>query len=162
MSNKITIRQATQSDSSVVGGLVFELLKELFPDHYASLDCKSVEESAHKILSSDTRVWAFLAKSGECDYAGVLTLNECAAIYAGGFFGEISELYIKPKYRSRGVGELLISAATNFGRDRGWSNIEVGAPDVPRWQRSVDFYTRNGFEEVGPRLDLNIASNKGA
>ncbi len=30
--------------------------------------------------------------------------------------------------------------------------LEVGAPSVPKWQRTVDFYLRNGFEEVGPRL----------
>lgn len=29
---------------------------------------------------------------------------------------------------------------------------EVGAPAVPRFQRTVNFYVRNGFVEVGPRL----------
>ena len=157
MSNEIYVQQATPAEACVVGGLVCELLKELFPDHYGTLGRESVEESARKVIDQ-TRVWAFLAKTGDGHYAGVLTLNECAAIYAGGSFGEISELYVKSEYRSLGVGELLIAAASEFGRERGWSNIEVGAPDVPRWQRSVDFYLRNGFEEVGPRLDLNIKS----
>jgi hypothetical protein len=38
------------------------------------------------------------------------------------------------------------------GHTRHWSMIEVGAPDVPRWQSTVDFYLRRGFVEVGPRL----------
>jgi hypothetical protein len=37
--------------------------------------------------------------------------------------------------------------------------LEVGAPDVPRWQRTVDFYKRNGFKEVGPRLYLPLSEN---
>ena len=36
--------------------------------------------------------------------------------------------------------------------------IEVGAPSVPAWQRTIDFYLRHGSEEVGHRLDLGIKS----
>ena len=32
--------------------------------------------------------------------------------------------------------------------------MEVGAPDLPSWQRSYDFYLNHGFKEVGPRLEL--------
>ena len=34
--------------------------------------------------------------------------------------------------------------------------IEVGAPDLPRWQRTVDFYKRYGFTEIGPRLAFDL------
>jgi hypothetical protein len=34
--------------------------------------------------------------------------------------------------------------------------LEVGAPDAPRWQKSIDFYIRCGFEEIGPRLFLPL------
>lgn len=58
-------------------------------------------------------------------------LNECAVINSGGRFGEISELYVTPEYRAKGVGARWIEAAAAFGRDRGWPNLEVGAPRVP-------------------------------
>lgn len=64
----------------------------------------------------------------------------------------IVELYIAPTYRSQGVGALLLDRAIAFARTRGWSRLEVGAPDQPRWSRTVDFYRRQGFVEVGPRL----------
>ena len=48
---------------------------------------------------------------------GVVTLNECAAIYSGGRFGEISELYVVPDYRSKGVGAMLMEAAVALGRE---------------------------------------------
>ena len=65
-------------------------------------------------------------------------------------------MYVVPDYRSKSVGALLIETAISFGRERGWPDIEVGAPSPPRWQRTVDFYLRHGFEEVGPRLDLEL------
>jgi GNAT superfamily N-acetyltransferase len=87
-------------------------------------------------------------------------LNECAAIYAGGRFGEISEIYVVPDGRSKKVGALLIEAAAAFGRKREWPFIEVGAPSVPAWQRTVDFYLKRGFEEIGPRLQLTLDAAK--
>ena len=89
---------------------------------------------------------------GTGDIGGVVGLNECKAIYAHGAFGEIAELYVEPRFRSAGVGGQLVEAAVAHGRSRNWSMLEVGAPDVPRWQSTVDFYVRRGFVEVGPRL----------
>jgi hypothetical protein len=50
MSNEIYVQQATQAEACVAGGLVCELLKELFPDQYGTLDRESVEESARKVI----------------------------------------------------------------------------------------------------------------
>jgi len=81
-----------------------------------------------------------------------MTLNECAAIYAGGKFGEISELYVCPEMRSKGIARQFLDHAQIEAVDRGWKRIEVGAPGQPEWQRTLNFYLHNGFEEVGPRL----------
>jgi hypothetical protein len=39
---------------------------------------------------------------------------------------------------------------------------EVGAPAVPRFQRTVNFYVRNGFVEVGPRLSHALQRDRPA
>jgi GNAT superfamily N-acetyltransferase len=59
-----------------------------------------------------------------------------------------------PEKRSAGVAKLLVDATTALGRERSWSRVEVGAPPQPAWERSLKFYLRNGFIEVGPRLQL--------
>ena len=87
---------------------------------------------------------------------GVITLNECASIYASGRFGDISEFYVRPRFRGLAVGKRLLEAAVQFARQRGWSRLEVGAPEVPKWQRSVTFYRQAGFSEVGPLLKLEL------
>ncbi|AZV78091.1 GNAT family N-acetyltransferase [Parasedimentitalea marina] len=92
-----------------------------------------------------------LAQWGETP-VGVMMLNPCAAIYAGGRFGEISELFVLPEWRSKGVAAELLKAATTLGAKMGWKRLEVGAPNQPEWSRTLDFYCDNGFDEVGPRL----------
>ncbi len=154
MKSEVAVRQASSKEFERVGHLVYELLTELYPDtaHKRSV----FVDTARTLLTGSGGVWSFLATTPDDRDVGVVTLNECAAIYAGGRFGEISEFYVVPGFRSKGVGALLVEAAVAFGRERGWPDIEVGAPSVPTWQRTVDFYLRHGFEEVGPRLDLTL------
>ena len=155
MQPEIHVRQAGPVDCERVGHLVCELLTELYPE--VAVEREEFVDTARTLLADGGGVWSFLAATTPDDRdVGVVTLNECAAIYAGGRFGEISEFYVTPGFRSKGVGALLIEAAVAFGRERGWRDIEVGAPSVPTWQRTVDFYLRHGFEEVGPRLDLTL------
>lgn len=154
MGSEYRVVPAAPADAERVGRLTFDLLDELFPELGYQLD--GCVEAAASLLADGTGVWAFVAIGPDEQDVGVVTLNECAAIYAGGRFGEISELYVAPDHRSSGVGAQLVAAAAGFGRERGWPDLEVGAPGVPAWQRTVDFYLRNGFEEVGPRLDLRL------
>ncbi|WP_164661739.1 GNAT family N-acetyltransferase [Tropicibacter sp. Alg240-R139] len=141
------VREARPDETPVVARLVAKLLSEL---DGASVDPISVALSAEAVLGLPA-VTAFLAVAGD-EAVGVLVLNECAAIYAGGLFGEISELYVDPDWRSTGVASLLVQAARTLGQERGWKRLEVGAPPQPDWARTLGFYQREGFEEVGPRL----------
>ncbi len=150
----ITIRQAKSPDVDVVAELVHALLSELIAPGAELPKLGVVRASAVSVLNEDSGVWAFLAMDKQGDAVGILTLNECASIYAGGPFGEISELYVAPQTRSEGIGPELLKSAIEFGRTRRWGRLEVGAPDVPRWNRTVSFYLNNGFVEVGPRLKL--------
>ena len=154
MTSSIVVHQAGSNDAERVGQLAYNLIAELYPD--TEFKQEFFTDAARALLDRGVGVWAFLATADDARDVGLVTLNECAAIYAGGHFGEISELYVVPDYRSKRVGALLIETAVSFGRKRGWPNLEVGAPRPPAWQRTVDFYLRHGFEEVGPRLDLEL------
>lgn len=152
MSDTLRIHQATTDDAPVVADFVRRLLLELFdvdrgPD--------AMEQTARDLLASTDLFTAFIARSDDAP-VGVLTLATCVSVYAGGRFGEIAELCVNPHARSTGVGQTLIDAAAAYGRDRGWSRIEVGAPPADRWARTVSFYERCGFTEIGPRLGLSL------
>ena len=149
------IRMAEADDCEIVATLVHELITELLAPQVPAVSLGDFVETAHELLSGST-VWALLAEPDPGHAVGVLTLNECAAIYASGRFGEISELFVQPSFRSQRVGESLLRSAVEFGCSRGWKRIEVCAPSVPPWGRTVEFYGRNGFAQVGPRLKLPL------
>ena len=130
--------------------------KELWEEHANKLDKKTFIKSAEGLINSKSNFWAFLAKNENNKPIGVITLSECYAIYAGGKFGEIMEIFIYPEYRSKGVGHQLIEFSKSFAQEQNWKILEVGSPAQPRWSRTFDFYIREGFTEIGPRLELSI------
>ena len=155
MESDLRIVEAESKDSDLVGQMVHDLLMELFAEQSHHFPIEKIKKAASDLLKPGSLVWSFLAFDGH-EIVGMINLNECSAIYAGGKFGEITEMYVRPKYRSKGVGEKLIEKATAFAKKRSWRVIEVGAPDVPRYQKAVDFYLRTGFSTVGPRLERYV------
>lgn len=153
MNKDFTIRTATPADYNAVGSLTWDLLFELSPEWVAEQSRETYVETSNTLLSKGENFWALVAEFNG-DIIATLNINECAAIYAGGAFGEISEFYIKPEFRSKGVGAGLIEAAKSFGADKGWTILEVGAPSPEQWQRTIDFYLKNGFTAIGPRLEI--------
>lgn len=142
------VRKAEKDDAATVAKFVHALLNELSDGEGPSLEL--VMKRAHEVLAKES-VSAFIAFIGD-EPVGALTVNECAAIYAGGTFGEISELYVLPEMRSKGVAPNLLRHAQLHAAEQEWTRIEVGAPEQPEWQRTLSFYLNNGFVEVGPRL----------
>ena len=148
----VSIRRATVRDAVYVGRFVDALLMELSgsPSRYDER-----VETANRLLALGDRIFGFLAFERE-EPVALMMISESAAIYAGGMFGVITELYVIPEQRSAGVAKMLIDAAASLGRQRAWRQIEVGAPHQPAWERTLKFYLRAGFVEVGPRLKLAL------
>ena len=153
MTTNTHIRFAKADEADTIAHLVVAMEQELWPE--SEIDEDAFVQGAESLLgTSDRHFWAMVAENDNREIVGVLTLNECAAIYAAGKFGEIMEIYILPELRSEGIGAQLIAQAKSFGRERGWPCLEVGAPAPLKWQQTYDFYIREGFREIGPRLEL--------
>jgi GNAT superfamily N-acetyltransferase len=148
----VSIRRATVRDAASVGRFVDALLMELSG---SPSRCDERVETANRLLALGDRIFGFLPFE-EKEPIGVMMISESAAIYADGMFGVITELYVVPERRSARVAKLLIDAAASLGHARSWRRIEVGAPRQPAWERSLKFYLRTGFIEVGPRLKLPL------
>jgi GNAT superfamily N-acetyltransferase len=132
---EFSIRAASTDDAEVVGALVARLLGELYPDLQDLYRLETLIPITRDLLKS-ANVFGLVARNPAGETVGVLMLNQCEAIYAFGRFGEISELYVDPRHRSSGLGAALLQAAVSVARSRCWSMLEVGAPDVPRWQKN--------------------------
>lgn len=150
------VRRIEAGDAAVAGDFVHRLLTELAPDRAAAFKNVDFADRASRLLAPGGGAWGFLALDDDGGPLGALLLGECSAIYAGGAFGVITELYVLPERRSEGVAPPLLEAARAFAHERGWTHLEVTAPPLPEWRRTVDFYRRNGFIEIGPRLKRTI------
>lgn len=151
----ITIHPATPSETEIVLTFVEKLLVELSDegDEFSGLDR---EKTLQDIAATADRFHPFLAKNEQGEVIGVMTVVESFAIYAGGNYGVIDELYVAPAYRAHGVGAQFIEAVKALGREKGWARVDVTAPPEEKWRRTVAFYERQGFVFTGPKLRLRI------
>lgn len=151
----IEIVEAGENDADLVAIMVYELLRELNEGKTRQSD-EEIHAVCRQLLEEDTRFAALLALDSNRRPVGAMTLTEAVALYAGGKFGIIMELYVTPGQRSTGVGERLVKQAIEMGKERGWSLLEVNAPGGERWDRTRAFYAREGFKVIGPFMKLEL------
>ena len=82
------------------------------------------------------------------------TLGESFSIFAHGKYGIINELWVNEKFRSKGVGKTVIQEILKIGSERNWKRIDVSAPPDEKWDRTFNFYIKNGFTLTGRKLKV--------
>lgn len=153
MNTHFTIRRTMAEDAPLVAGMVDELLTEIMQaigEQAFDVTPAGTASLLREFLDGD-RYIVFTAFSGDGRPAGFIALYESCALYAGGTFGTIPELYVRPEFRSSGLGQALLSEAKRFGETRGWTRLEVTTPPLPEFDRTVAFYEREGFSVTGGR-----------
>jgi len=150
--------RAMQSDLPEVLRLVERLLAELADetDEFAGLDRERTLSDLERERQANGFVALLARNDGGGAAIGVLTLTETFAIYAGGRYGVIDELYVEPAHRSAGIGRLLLEEAVAVARERGWRRLDVTAPPGAAWSRTIAFYEANGFVFTGPKLRRTV------
>lgn len=149
---KFTIEKAQKKDYVIVLHLLTALYSEL-GEEAESLKFLS-EDFLDKILQSG-RTEVFLIKD-EDSTIGVFTLTESHAIYAGGKYGVMDEMFIELSCRSKGVGRQVIEFSRELAKESKWKRIDVTAPTEERWERTSRFYEKNGFVFTGPKYKLRL------
>jgi len=151
--NQFTIRRATLADAEAVASMVGELLSEIMAAIGVPAFDVAFEKTAERLLNflETGRYVVFVAIDGYGETVGFIALHESCALYAGGVFGTIPELYVLSECRSLGVGRGLLEAAVQFGKSCGWRRLEVTPPPLPEFDRTLAFYEQEGFEVTGGR-----------
>ena len=128
----VSIRHGTDQDLPTVVAFLRELYSEL-GEEAESLAWLSEE------LVADLRRKGTLIFVAELEgrVAGLATLTRTQAIYAGGEYGVIDEMYVAPEARSLGVGAKLVEACVDEAKVQGWKRLDVTAPTEERWVRTV-------------------------
>lgn len=140
---------------SMIGELLDEIV-QLSGQGFSEFDESSTLRLMAEGISSGN-CWVWVAKEAQ-QLVGLISLSESFALYAGGKFGTITELYIRKPHRSKKVGERLIHEATQFAKQMNWQRLEVTTPPLPEFSRTLNFYQSNSFQiSGGCKLKLSIS-----
>ena len=148
----IKFREATVNDSEVIGSLVVDLtteICELTDTKHFDIDLKSTIQRCHELINDGN--YAAILGFNESKVVAVVTMSETYALYAGGKIGVIQEFYISPEFRASGLGSVLVGQVKNYGKKHKWSCIELCTPPLPAFERTLNFYQKNGLNPVGGR-----------
>lgn len=150
----IRIVRAEPTHAAVIAEMVGELLQEIMTaigSKVFSFDLRAAETRVRTWLGNGTyTVFIAYSDSGN-EGMGFLALYESFALYAEGAFGTIPELYVRPPFRSQGVGARLLAEARQFATARRWTRLEVTTPPLPQFERTLAFYERHNFSISGGR-----------
>ncbi len=155
--NEINIKKASFKEIETIVNLIAELLIDFNNKNNSNfiVDKHSLKETTTKLIAREN-FGAFIAYDFENKAIGLITITEAFAIYNGGDFGVITELYVNRNSRSKGIGKLLLKSVFDFSKTMNWSKIEVGAPNAEEWPRTIEFYKRSGFKQKGPKLRIDL------
>lgn len=162
MSKRLHIARAQQHEIPAVLALIEALLAELGGEgqEFAGFDRDKLFRDLHHDLSQTPeagRFIALLALDESGTPVGVLTLSPCFAVYAGGEYGIVQEMYVLPAHRGMGVGRMLVESAAAFARERQWCRLDVTCPEDDSGE-VVRFYERMGFTFTGSKLRLLVSA----
>ena len=83
------------------------------------------------------------------------TLTESRAIFGGGRYGVLDEIYTQRKYRSQHGNVDLKPEIREIAIKKGWGRIDVAAP-TDAWYRTVRFYRNQRFRLTVPKFKYVI------
>lgn len=148
----IEIESATKNDSEVIVKLLSELYLEL-GEEKESITFLTGEFIRFTINTEVTKI--YLVRQDH-QYIGIFTLTESQAIYAGGKYGIIDEMYISPDYRQKKIGEKILKYILQIALKNKWKRVDVTAPTEEKWIRTREFYEKNGFVFTGPKYKFKL------
>lgn len=129
----MVIRQASLSDAFYIQQLLGQLG---YPD-------ASLEMVSQKIQLHDGGDYHLLVAEHESEVIAFISLHRFEFLHAQGKIGRITAFCVEERYRSKGVGKLLLAAAEKHLIEQGCTKLEVTS-NLAR-ERTHQFYLQNGY-----------------
>lgn len=137
----VFVRKPRASDFQRLLGLI----REYYRYDGLRFDAKSVGPALRKLLRDESlgRVWMIHQGSEVAGYV-ILTFNY--DLEFGGLQGIVTDLFLREKYRGRGLGKKAIDCVEEYCRSRGISAIEL---QVEHENNAAQvFYRKLGFQRL--------------
>lgn len=145
---ELSIEVAQPHEVFAILELIEELLMELEDERVAIpwVNREKLHADIRRNLDTESgtkygpgRLMAILAKDANGVAIGVLTLVESFALYAGGEYGVIDEMYVRPEYRDGDVERQLLDEAVAIATRRKWFHLDITGREGDRNERATRF-----------------------
>lgn len=147
------VRSATVRDVDGIGIAAEELLLELGGKPPFAV---ALRDAIEELIGDPSLGVLVVAETDQGEIVGFLGASWQMAVRIPGRYGLIQELWVRPDWRSRQIGEQLLALLAEEASRREIERIEVGLPSerFAGLEATEAFYARNGFEPVGTRMRL--------
>lgn len=150
------IRRATADDAAIMAQLRDEMATEMRPDDPHDPTFRERLRQYWAEMLPDERVIAWLAEE-EGAVVGMTALllhHHPPRPFGERRRGYVTSVYVVPAYRRRGIGQALMEAAQEYGREHGLQRLELRTSEQGR-----SLYAALGFE---PKEVLMLSLEEGS
>ncbi|WP_080929572.1 GNAT family N-acetyltransferase [Tritonibacter mobilis] len=145
----IYVRKADAGEIHTLALLCVEFSNEVAPGRVTKLSIQDFEVAINTLTKRNGNVYVAVSRSSS-RILGFMAIAEREALISGGGYLELSDLYVVPDERNRGIGRLMIEYAKSICRIRNIDRLTLstGVPDHSSAPNTL--YVRQGFEFIGP------------
>jgi GNAT superfamily N-acetyltransferase len=139
---EIRVRAASEADVS----LIFAFIRELAEYERLSHEVVATEDSLREWLFGERPVAEVLIGESGGDAAGFALFFHSFSTFLGKPGIYLEDLYVRPEFRSRGIGRALLNHLARLARQRGYGRLEWSVLD---WNEpAIGFYRGIGASPV--------------
>ncbi|MCF0053525.1 GNAT family N-acetyltransferase [Dyadobacter sp. LJ53] len=138
---RITIRQAGESDKTIVYDMICRLENMV-------MDVAGFDFAFDKNIKNPD-IGYFIAELN-AKPVGMVSCHIQPLLHHAALVSEIQEMYVEREYRSQQVGKALMQHVTDFAKSKGSIQMEVTSRNVR--EQAHRFYQREGFEKSHVKL----------
>ena len=104
-------------------------------------------------LLNNSEAFSVIARDGERE-VGYVAASQKNIDYRKSKYLEIENMGVIPEYRSLGVGKMLMEECFKWAKENGYQKVFVNTYVANK--EAVQFYIKNGFEEIDISLEKNL------
>lgn len=154
MNNKLVIRNAVPTDTSVI----LELIKELADYEKLSNEVTATAQDLQNNLFAENTFIEVLIAEYEYKPAGYALFFYNFSTFTGKPGLYLEDLFVKPAFRNLGIGKALLERIIKLAKDRNCGRVEWSVLD---WNESaIDFYKSRGAVPMEGWTIFRLSENK--
>jgi GNAT superfamily N-acetyltransferase len=152
--NRLKIRKAKMKDVP----LIYSLIKELADYEKLSHEVSATEKDLIKNIFGSNKYAEVLLGYYDNEPVGMALFFHNYSTFKGKPGLYLEDLYVKPKFRGKGIGKSLLKEIIKIAYKRKCSRVEWAVLD---WnQPAIDFYKRMGAEVLESWKIFRLTSDK--